>query len=301
MSRVSYWCFTLNNYTADELVHLHTILDVRTEVKYAVFGKEVGENGTLHLQGFIILSNTQRLSYLRNVFSNRAHWEPTRSTADVNRTYCIKDGDYYEFGRIPSERGARNDLATTVTTLTDLATETGRALTSPEVARAQPVAYIRYPRLVRALSYHAPAVVLRVGEPREWQRDLAEELLGPADDRSIVFYIDKTGNTGKSWFIDWFLTNNPSVTQLMTVGRAADVAFDIDPTKHIILVDVSRGGMQYLSYRLMEQIKGRRVFSTKYGSSWKFYNEQTHVVVFTNEDPDMNALSADRYILRSIE
>lgn len=300
MSRVSYWCFTLNNYTADELVHLHTVLDDRTLVKYAVFGKEVGENGTLHLQGFIILSNTQRLSYLRNVFSNRAHWEPTRSDASTNRTYCCKDGDYFEFGRLPTQGGNRTDLQTIVTTLTDLATEAGRALTSPEVARSQPVAYIRYPRLVRALTYHAPTVVLRVGEPREWQRNLEEELLGPADDRTITFYIDHTGNTGKSWFIDWFLTNHPSVTQLMTVGKAADVAFDIDPTKHIVLVDVSRGGMQYLSYRLLEQIKGRRVFSTKYGSTWKFYTEQTHVVVFTNEDPDMNALSVDRYVIRHL-
>jgi hypothetical protein len=84
----------------------------------------------------------------------------------------------------------------------------------------------------------------------------------------------------------------------MTVGNAKDISYDIDPTKHIVLVDVSRGGIRYLSYRLLEQIKGKRVWSTKYGSSWKYYTEQTHVIVFTNEEPDMEALSADRYILR---
>ena len=86
----------------------------------------------------------------------------------------------------------------------------------------------------------------------------------------------------------------------MTVGGANDISHYLDPTKHFVLVDVTRGGMQYLSYCLLEQVKDRRVFSTKYGSAWKYYTQNTHVIVFCNEDPNMEALSEDRYILRSI-
>lgn len=299
--RVHHWAFTLNNYTADDIVHFHTVFDNRTLVRYAVFGKEVGENGTLHLQGYLVLPNSQRLSYLRDLLSDRAHFEPARSDAETNRAYCIKDGDFVEFGRIPDGQGVRTDLLAIVTQLGELGATARRALTSPEVARANPVAYIRYPRLVRALAFAAPTIQLRTGEPRPWQRDLERELLEPADDRTIIFYVDTEGNKGKSWFIDWFLGRHPEKTQLMTVGRANDAAYDLDPTKHIVLVDVTRGGIQFLSYRLLEQIKGRRVFSTKYGSTWKFYSQDTHVIVFTNEDPNLSAMSADRPIIRSLE
>lgn len=298
--RVSHWTFTLNNPTEDELIKFRTVLD-SPSVVYGVFGQEVGENGTPHLQGFFILPASQRLSFVRRLLSDRAHFEPARASAEVNRAYCIKDGLYVEFGRIPDNAGTRTDLIAIVAELGELATTRGRALTSPEVARANPVAYIRYPRLVRALTYSAPVVQLRTGDPRPWQLALERELCAdPIDDRCIVFYVDLVGNTGKSWFIDYFLTKYPDETQLMTVGRANDLSYDLDSTKHTILVDVTRGGMQYLSYRLLEQIKGRRVFSTKYGSAWKYYAKNTHVVVFCNEDPNMTALSEDRYILRYV-
>lgn len=299
--RVCHWAFTLNNYTADDLVHLHTVFDNRVLIKYAVYGRETGENGTLHLQGFVVLPTSQRLSYLRDLLSTRAHFEPARSDAETNRAYCIKDGDFVEFGTIPSQQGRRTDLLAIVEQLGALGTTANRPLTSPEVARANPVAYIRYPRLVRALAFAAPVIRIRTGEPRDWQRALAEELLEPADDRTVIFYVDHVGNKGKSWFIDWFMGEHPDKTQLITVGKASDTSFDLDPTKHIVLADVTRGGIQYLSYRLLEQIKGRRVFSPKWNSGWKMYSQNTHVIVFTNEDPNMEALSADRYIIREIE
>ena len=59
-------------------------------------------------------------------------------------------------------------------------------------------------------------------------------------------------------------------------------------------------GCSFLLYRLLEQVKDMRFFSTKYGSAWKYYAKNTHVVVFCNEQPNMKALSEDRYLTREI-
>lgn len=82
------WCFTLNNYTADEEAAVTAWYDL----SYCVYGREVSSTGTRHLQGFVTFRKALRLSALKK-FSPRAHWEVARS-ADASIKYCKKDGDY---------------------------------------------------------------------------------------------------------------------------------------------------------------------------------------------------------------
>jgi len=53
--------------------------------------------------------------------------------------------------------------------------------------------------------------------------------------------------------------------------------------------------MQYMQYAILEQLKNRLIFSNKYQSQMKVLPNNVHVVVFSNEAPDMNALTNDRY------
>lgn len=99
------WCFTLNNPTIEEINSLEEIAS-----RYMIYGYEKGENGTPHLQGYIELGNAQRLSGMRRLLA-RAHWEGRRGTRDEARTYCMKDGEWVEFGDWEAGgQGTRNDL-----------------------------------------------------------------------------------------------------------------------------------------------------------------------------------------------
>lgn len=90
------WCFTLNNYTNDDIEHVKNIVH-----RYIIFGKEVGESGTPHLQGFIIFPSTKRLAAVRRLIP-RGHWSLAGGTNEQASVYCKKDDlEAYEHGDMP--------------------------------------------------------------------------------------------------------------------------------------------------------------------------------------------------------
>ena len=79
------------------------------------------------------------------------------------------------------------------------------------------------------------------------------------------------------------------------------MAYAVDPDKRVFFINVPRLGMEFLQYSILEQLKDRMVFSTKYTSEMKVLRTNVHVVVFCNEMPDMDKMSADRPIIRGID
>lgn len=98
------WCFTWNNYT-DEAERILS----EYPCTYMVVGKEVGENGTPHLQGYVEFGGSKRLETLKNAWGNAPHFEPRMGTAKQASEYCKKDGNFTERGQI-SQQGKRSDL-----------------------------------------------------------------------------------------------------------------------------------------------------------------------------------------------
>lgn len=98
------WCFTLNNYTEVEQTALHVL-----ECTYLVVGREMGENGTPHLQGYIVFANAVAFASVKRLLGDRGHIEKADGNAKQNREYCTKEGDYFESGIMP-EQGKRKDI-----------------------------------------------------------------------------------------------------------------------------------------------------------------------------------------------
>jgi len=88
------WVMTLNNYTEDELIQISSI--VPKYCKYAIIGKEVGEEGTPHLQGYIEFKHKSRPNSVFS-FTKRIHWEKARGKREDNDIYCNKEERWLEF------------------------------------------------------------------------------------------------------------------------------------------------------------------------------------------------------------
>ena len=85
------WCFTVNNWTSEHVDILN-----RMPYSYLVYGKEVGDNGTPHLQGYIQLKRRKYRSSLSKLLP--CYWELAKGSSADNRAYCTKHRDFFEDG-----------------------------------------------------------------------------------------------------------------------------------------------------------------------------------------------------------
>lgn len=109
-------CLTLNNWTQDEYNALVAL--VPSFLSYAVIGKEVGEQGTPHLQCYVEFTNRPSIGKVKSVLGNRYHIERRHGTQAQAINYIIANPDkpnpvWAEFGQ-KKHQGLRTDLHRTV-------------------------------------------------------------------------------------------------------------------------------------------------------------------------------------------
>lgn len=86
----------------DTDIEYHTIIHRINQIKplYAIVAKEVGDNNTPHLQGFVHLKSKVRLNGLKRLQTTRIHAELARGNDQQNQTYCSKqDKEPFQFGQ----------------------------------------------------------------------------------------------------------------------------------------------------------------------------------------------------------
>ncbi len=98
------WCFTWNNYTAENIAQLTLTFCILGNNKY-VFQEEVGKNNTKHLQGVVTFKNAISFRSLKKI-SEKIHWEKCNNLKASIR-YCSKEetraGKIYQHGIKQSE------------------------------------------------------------------------------------------------------------------------------------------------------------------------------------------------------
>jgi len=297
------FCFTFNNYIPDDVDRIK-VLGRADRVQYLVFGFEIGEQGTAHLQGFIQLKASTRASVVQRLISERVriHIEPLKTTSEAAASYCKKDGTFHEFGeRLDATgQGRRSDWSDFIEWVQGL----GRLPTKREIILFNPSLFARYNRRCLDIAQaHLPTPSLVDGaDPREgWQRGLADLVQGDIHHpREIRFIVDEVGHSGKSWFTRWALTHYFDKVQVIKIGKRDDQAYAIDETKSVFLFDIPRNQMTFLQYSVLEMLKDQLVFSPKYESGMKVLTKTPLVIVFCNEDPDRAAMTGDRYNVTQI-
>ena len=131
MSRARSWCFTINNYTDDDV---DTLLTMPNE--YLVFGFEEGDKcKTPHIQGYVHFDSPKRRSEVAK-YIPRGHLIVARGSAEQNFVYCSKDDNYFEFGVRPKQ-GKRVDIIKIKHMLIS-----GRSM--EEIMMKHPLEYVRY-------------------------------------------------------------------------------------------------------------------------------------------------------------
>lgn len=99
------WCFTINNYTEEDENFCYGLGWMS---KYVVVGREIGESGTPHLQGYVYFENRRNLAGMKALHET-AHWEPQKGTPKQAAEYCKKDGDFFEWGVAPMSQEEKGD------------------------------------------------------------------------------------------------------------------------------------------------------------------------------------------------
>lgn len=107
-SRARGWCWTVNNYTeADET----TCQEGAADCVSAVYGREVGESGTPHLQGFSYWKSQRTRQQAAKRLPKGTHLEALKGLPAQAHAYCCKsDPAPWTHGIAPVGPGKRTDL-----------------------------------------------------------------------------------------------------------------------------------------------------------------------------------------------
>lgn len=138
---------------------------------------------------------------------------------------------------------------------------------------------------------------------RPWQLNIMRLIDEKPDYRTIHWYWDSIGNTGKSAFTKYLCAKKDA---LCVSGKSSDCKYAIIKYKetkkiypNIIIFDIPRTNIDYLNYEAIESIKNGCFFSGKYESIQVIMNSP-HVIIFANTPPIKNKLSEDRWNIQEI-
>jgi len=314
MARVIGVCFTVNNYTEEQVLKIKGMIG-KCNVFYVCFGREVApETGTPHLQGYLQI-RAARVQYdrLKAAMGGNGHFTGAKGSDQQNYDYCSKDGDFWEAGDraecAGQSKGKRSDLD-------EVKSAIAEGQSYEEICETHFSTAAKYGRFIQERvnaqqEKTGRASLLSDYEDvswKQWQQDVLDVIDGTPDRRQILWVWDQTGNVGKSYLAKYLaLFHNALVIEN---GKKVDMAYifaKMSPTPPVVVFDLSRTvapteGKDYLAgtYSLCENLKNGMLTTTKYDSRVMTF-PVPHVIVFANFTPDFTKWSRDRYNILQID
>lgn len=101
--------FTYHDYQSDGADDIFKQY-IKLTARYGILGYEVcPETKRQHIQGYLAWDNPRSLKkFQQDIGLKKFHYEISRGTALQNKTYCSKDGNFWEHGTMP-QQGERTD------------------------------------------------------------------------------------------------------------------------------------------------------------------------------------------------
>lgn len=273
-TRFRQWVFTLNNYSNEEYNNLINYFNNNSKIKDYIVGKEIGEKGTSHLQGYFVLKNATTFNVV-NKLCKRWHIEKAKGTANENYSYCSKDNDYV---------CKRTNYK--IKPYTKKVIE--KKLSNEEWTK-------QLYKFVLKEEYDNV-------KWKTWQKTILNIINDKPDKRSIYWVYDEEGNKGKSYlckYIDLInTTENKGV--IIANGTYANIAnqtskcLEDNIMPYSIICDIPRNSIKFCNINSLESLKNGHMYSGKYEGA-KIIIPAVHVVIFSNEMPDITDMSIDRW------
>lgn len=137
---------------------------------------------------------------------------------------------------------------------------------------------------------------------KPFQQEIIDIIKTEPDDRTIWWFWDKNGNTGKTTLCKHLALKHEA---LILGGKCNDIKYGVTawltqhPDLRVLLLDFTRSIEEFISYEGIESVKNGIFFSGKYESAQTIYN-CPHVICFANFEPQTSKLSQDRWKIRAI-
>jgi len=251
------WDFTFFT-TEDEIVVASAL---RSDAQHWEFSEEAcPTSGRRHYQGRVVMAKKVRMGGLKQHFPalEKAHWSLTSGINAKNFTYTHKNYTHL--------RGPWTDKDPNPQEKTDD---------------------------VRIIEQYG----LWPWQAAIYASCEAQKERKTRDRRSINFLIDRTGNTGKGTFKVYMAYHRYAKIMRPFANVKDFMGFAIDNQHHAYICDIPRTVDQKKLrefYSGLETIKDGVVDDSRFKHR-QLIMERPCIWVFSNQDPDMKALSADRY------
>jgi len=141
---------------------------------------------------------------------------------------------------------------------------------------------------------------------RPWQEGLLNYI--KPSDREVIWVIGRKGNEGKTWFQEFLASKfgwSRVICGMDIRMKKSSICHILSKrslmTTDIFLFDVGKAKTDDdMNYELIEHVKNGRTLAGKFDSKELKFHTPNIIVVFSNEKPDVDQLSKDRWTIFQI-